>query len=153
MVLCVFFLMIRRPPRSTRTDTLFPYTTLFRSRCSLIPISVAALEGKDDGCGVTSSRLVHQKRYKFVFFKFPALCQSRGYALIFGSHTAPGAVIDVQGAGNGDLGSPLAAGFQHLRHVLLWDHVFGLAGAYPRQHRSRSAVFGTVFIKIGRAPV
>src|SRR3546814_9925919 len=26
-----FFLMIRRPPRSTRTDTLFPYTTLFRS--------------------------------------------------------------------------------------------------------------------------
>src|SRR3546814_3147966 len=37
MALCVyclllfFFLMIRRPPRSTRTDTLFPYTTLFRS--------------------------------------------------------------------------------------------------------------------------
>src|SRR3546814_12164933 len=29
--LMVFFLMIRRPPRSTRTDTLFPYTTLFRS--------------------------------------------------------------------------------------------------------------------------
>src|SRR3546814_8481095 len=34
MSICVyvfFFLMIRRPPRSTRTDTLFPYTTLFRS--------------------------------------------------------------------------------------------------------------------------
>src|SRR3546814_11643859 len=30
-VWCFFFLMIRRPPRSTRTDTLFPYTTLFRS--------------------------------------------------------------------------------------------------------------------------
>src|SRR3546814_21121734 len=28
----VFFLVIRRPPRSTRTDTLFPYTTLFRSQ-------------------------------------------------------------------------------------------------------------------------
>src|SRR3546814_4865041 len=28
---CIFFLRIRRPPRSTRTDTLFPYTTLFRS--------------------------------------------------------------------------------------------------------------------------
>src|SRR3546814_1118560 len=28
---CFFFLMRRRPPRSTRTDTLFPYTTLFRS--------------------------------------------------------------------------------------------------------------------------
>src|SRR3546814_14799512 len=31
MRVVVFFLMIRRPPRSTRTDTLFPYTTLFRS--------------------------------------------------------------------------------------------------------------------------
>src|SRR3546814_1445869 len=31
----VFFLMIRRPPRSTRTDTLFPYTTLFRSAFQL----------------------------------------------------------------------------------------------------------------------
>src|SRR3546814_1808909 len=31
VLLVFFFLMIRRPPRSTRTDTLFPYTTLFRS--------------------------------------------------------------------------------------------------------------------------
>src|SRR3546814_18904835 len=33
VIVCLsfFFLMIRRPPRSTRTDTLFPYTTLFRS--------------------------------------------------------------------------------------------------------------------------
>src|SRR3546814_11829790 len=31
MLYLVFFLMILRPPRSTRTDTLFPYTTLFRS--------------------------------------------------------------------------------------------------------------------------
>src|SRR3546814_10640653 len=31
MMDCHFFLMIRRPPRTTRTDTLFPYTTLFRS--------------------------------------------------------------------------------------------------------------------------
>src|SRR3546814_9183930 len=31
--------MIRRPPRSTRTDTLFPYTTLFRSLMTLRPIA------------------------------------------------------------------------------------------------------------------
>src|SRR3546814_19570809 len=31
-VLVFFFLSLRRPPRSTRTDTLFPYTTLFRSQ-------------------------------------------------------------------------------------------------------------------------
>src|SRR3546814_4438300 len=34
-VFVFFFLMIRRPPRSTRTDTLFPYTTLFRSGAKL----------------------------------------------------------------------------------------------------------------------
>src|SRR3546814_7797995 len=32
----LFFLMIRRPPRSTRTDTLFPYTTLFRSTVGVV---------------------------------------------------------------------------------------------------------------------
>src|SRR3546814_15162633 len=31
-VWCLFFLLIRRPPRSTRTDTLLPYTTRFRSK-------------------------------------------------------------------------------------------------------------------------
>src|SRR3546814_9001899 len=36
--------MIRRPPRSTRTDTLFPYTTLFRSAAAvLVPTFIAAL--------------------------------------------------------------------------------------------------------------
>src|SRR3546814_15883235 len=37
-----FFLMIRRPPRSTRTDTLFPYTTLFRSSVTEYVVSGAA---------------------------------------------------------------------------------------------------------------
>src|SRR3546814_1518481 len=44
-----FFLMIRRPPRSTRTDTLFPYTTLFRSRGRL----------RGDGAGQPGRRQVH----------------------------------------------------------------------------------------------
>src|SRR3546814_20233786 len=39
-----FFLMIRRPPRSTRTYTLFPYTTLFRSVCP------DATDAKTAGC-------------------------------------------------------------------------------------------------------
>src|SRR3546814_10782550 len=38
----VFFLMIRRPPRSTRTDTLFPYTTLFRSVANAVEASATA---------------------------------------------------------------------------------------------------------------
>src|SRR3546814_10366772 len=40
----VFFLMRRRPPRFTRTDTLFPYTTLFRSRHGHRARRVAVLE-------------------------------------------------------------------------------------------------------------
>src|SRR3546814_20654400 len=39
ILLLVFFLMILRPPRSTRTDTLFPYTTLFRSTRLLVSSS------------------------------------------------------------------------------------------------------------------
>src|SRR3546814_8208796 len=41
--------MIRRPPRSTRTDTLFPYTTLFRSVLKLV---VAAADGREQIVGV-----------------------------------------------------------------------------------------------------
>src|SRR3546814_6357225 len=37
--------MIRRPPRSTRTDTLFPYTTLFRSRGPGLPVIRARCRG------------------------------------------------------------------------------------------------------------
>src|SRR3546814_13656620 len=40
---CFFFLMIRRPPRSTRTDTLFPYTTLFRSRSAAMTLRLLVL--------------------------------------------------------------------------------------------------------------
>src|SRR3546814_17760471 len=47
-----FFLRILRPPRSTRTDTLFPYTTLFRSTRPLLGLSKKSANGTvyyDDG--------------------------------------------------------------------------------------------------------
>src|SRR3546814_14352036 len=53
--LIVFFLMIRRPPRSTRTDTLFPYTTLFRSLHDL------ARQAFRDG-GLAHARIAHIER-------------------------------------------------------------------------------------------
>src|SRR3546814_19387129 len=48
-----FYLLIRRPPRSTRTDTLFPYTTLFRSveLQILDPQGDIFLKGETDGNG------------------------------------------------------------------------------------------------------
>src|SRR3546814_8297395 len=51
-VCLIFFLMIRRPPRSTRTDTLLPYTTLFRSPATRGrargPVTRHAREGEDE---------------------------------------------------------------------------------------------------------
>src|SRR3546814_19146614 len=63
-----FFLMIRRPPRSTRTDTLFPYTTLFRSRAPAgntgalagrqrVQHHPADLPGQADGAAVQGLRI------------------------------------------------------------------------------------------------
>src|SRR3546814_15702874 len=58
LLVLFFFLMIRRPPRSTRTDTLFPYTTLFRSRAKgLIGAEEAAEalgEGGEGGDGASA---------------------------------------------------------------------------------------------------
>src|SRR3546814_12674888 len=56
-----FFLMIRRPPRSTRTDTLFPYTTLFRSIVAAVVAErgglgrfLAAVSGRQPGEGAAA---------------------------------------------------------------------------------------------------
>src|SRR3546814_11406478 len=47
-LLLFFFLMIRRPPRSTRTDTLFPYTTPFRPPLGTVGRHDRAAVGGDD---------------------------------------------------------------------------------------------------------
>src|SRR3546814_10987262 len=61
--------MIRRPPRSTRTDTLFPYTTLFRSYCEIRPI--AGLVSSPFGCraGLLRSGLVSSAMIKLLSLK------------------------------------------------------------------------------------
>src|SRR3546814_17419052 len=70
-MLCIwfFFLMIRRPPISTRTDTLFPYTTLFRSCYSF---QIEPLKQRSPGA--------------FLFgFPFQTISSTR----VRGSHTIP----------------------------------------------------------------
>src|SRR3546814_20940507 len=58
--------MIRRPPRSTRTDTLFPYTTLFRSQASdkaIVPRPVRAVDVLDRfGDSITNRHFAHLMR-------------------------------------------------------------------------------------------
>src|SRR3546814_13264717 len=63
LYLCVFFLMIRRPPRSTRTDTLLPYTTLFRS-----PLSEEAIQRLHDRI-----RKFRARRWRFFLTRLGAL--------------------------------------------------------------------------------
>src|SRR3546814_2374101 len=54
-----FFLMLRRPPRSTRTDTLFPYTTLFRSLKAIVGVAqvVAARRAALAGHAIADERI------------------------------------------------------------------------------------------------
>src|SRR3546814_15725387 len=49
--------MIRPPPRSTRTDTLFPYTTLFRSAAVHAVVADAAVEGVVSGPAAEDHRI------------------------------------------------------------------------------------------------
>src|SRR3546814_2524971 len=85
--------MIRRPPRSTRTDTLFPYTTLFRSDpCA--GRDRPALARTADGAGR--------------FFTGRQLCVARGHA-----DFAPGHSIELRAGGvsnRGPRGGPVRAG-------------------------------------------
>src|SRR3546814_13286081 len=51
--------MIRRPPRSTRTDTLFPYTTLFRSQLRLDEFEEVTMEALDQDDALVIGLLHH----------------------------------------------------------------------------------------------
>src|SRR3546814_13900195 len=52
-VILFLFLMIRRPPRSTRTDTLFPYTTLFRSHFAADRFAIGLDHGERAGVEIS----------------------------------------------------------------------------------------------------
>src|SRR3546814_11229810 len=57
--------MIRRPPRSTRTDTLFPYTTLFRSDDCVHGVALASSEARPAACTLRSIGVrAAQSRYR-----------------------------------------------------------------------------------------
>src|SRR3546814_18667103 len=78
------FLMIRRPPRSTRTDTLFPYTTLFRSPHALSGLSQAA-----QPVGDAPRQVVTLRRHLFLsafddFIFFGQCFVAQGVRFLFG---------------------------------------------------------------------
>src|SRR3546814_7810991 len=92
-LLCVFFLMIRRPPRSTRTDTLFPYTTLFRSherqRRVFPRLITRAHAAKEPGfSALPSSTLFQEARHAPLSFRYRYKLCSRRCGLRSEEHTS-----------------------------------------------------------------
>src|SRR3546814_17231879 len=53
VLLSFFFLIIRTPPKSTRTDTLFPYSTLFRSEYHALSAPAGSAQSRAAGRGCT----------------------------------------------------------------------------------------------------
>src|SRR3546814_13726444 len=92
--------MIRRPPRSTRTDTLFPYTTLFRSRCGqqsvdaelilpqeraeILARSAALADAGSQGAGKVSGRVLQQAAAALPLYAYGALRRSEVLGLKVG---------------------------------------------------------------------
>src|SRR3546814_5660016 len=71
--------MIWRPPRSTRTDTRCPYTTLFRSGLGLPPREAASVTGRDPPCG-------HVERVRALIAGLPT---QRGHRTERGQYEGP----------------------------------------------------------------
>src|SRR3546814_13658853 len=89
----LFFLMIRRPPRSTRTDTLFPYTTLFRSdACCAIVIRqldftlMSLMHADDAGLGKASGRPARAAAQHHVHRRHEVLATDRKSTRLNSSH-------------------------------------------------------------------
>src|SRR3546814_2313843 len=132
--------MIRRPPRSTRTDTLFPYTTLFRSRgreilhltgCIRIAFAVQAHAGYSEVGAWSIIGVCRRER-------------DAGLALFdrLADHEAPGAIeIPVEMS---DRPSARRSFGLHPQHYMLTHARFKTRfalGSYP-DHRLRTATFG-----------
>src|SRR3546814_13667465 len=79
------FLRIRRPPRSTRTDTLFPYTTLFRSGDVADP---AALDANDAPAGATERRVEAEDDHRIPFVSSERHTPTTGISTRSEEHTS-----------------------------------------------------------------
>src|SRR3546814_17335272 len=103
-----FFLMLRRPPRSTRTDTLFPYTTLFRSATVGLapqeggfPALFGAVEEHRDQAGKIVEMRVFQLHASSLLGRMSSSVP------LFGRR---GGIVDRPGAGAAPLGGAAPAG-------------------------------------------
>src|SRR3546814_637056 len=97
--------MIRRPPRSTRTDTLFPYTTLFRS------------------CGLEIERVLHLlERGRNARFSKAIVDEADEFVLLCGQHSQSSKGTDTERLRIVRGAVKRAAGFPHARRCERPEH-------------------------------
>src|SRR3546814_8913147 len=131
LIIFFFFLMIRRPPRSKRTDTLFPYTTLFRSASVSAPrhLSPGNLQGNHE----PTARLPRRPRHLGALRRgLPRTC-----AAVLGGARATIAGAGRRGAADRDPGAHRHAGPARLcatARTRSGDQRLA-AGTLPARHR------------------
>src|SRR3546814_8642164 len=132
--------MMRRPPRSTRTDTLFPYTTLFRSRNVLAALRARGVEANSVDGIPTLARALQDRHFDRVF------------NVLHGGDGESGVLqgllesLRVPYTGSGVLGSALSLDKIRAKQVLA-------AEGLPTPRWIRQAKGGEIHAEIGRAHV
>src|SRR3546814_6216228 len=123
--------MIRRPPRSTRTDTLFPYTTLFRSRAlgrravPLREIIETACEREEDEAGANDDAEDEQDFHPLYLGHPQRISSRKAFREQIGGERTPVAAVFAQRCerrGGVALGEPLAVGAADQRVVAIDGH-------------------------------
>src|SRR3546814_4823042 len=104
--------MIRRPPKSTRTDTLFPYTTLFRSESLAFHTQRLGLHGRVAGSHLTS---MHSMDDYYVSKLIPLIAEA-------GLHVIPNPLINITLQGRHD-GYPKRRGMTRVKEPIGRAHV------------------------------
>src|SRR3546814_13515169 len=125
--------MTRRPPRSTRTDTLFPYTPLFRSLDDeiLVAAPFGARLQADEAVGLIGAHRIksdfvrYDARDHVLHFRHAHQCALRG-------HVALNRLVQIDGGQLGELDAERA--FIHRRHNVLSYRAIRDSGAAPPTH-------------------
>src|SRR3546814_17810065 len=135
--------MIRRPPRSTRTDTLFPYTTLFRSRFERLVAQAGGVEGHARGAGgqrrrrrqAATERMPGDHDVSFAEHLPGALRQGEAVAVLPGleAHALQGVAVGVARVGHAPVFVSALGDYLLTPVVLLGSPVEPVAGTRHRR--------------------
>src|SRR3546814_11387905 len=138
--------MIRRPPRSTRTDTLFPYTTLFRSHLATVDAWLAEAQSASTPATDALLRAVHTMNGAFAMTEVPAITDALSPAetyirrLLAAKQDASGEGV----AAIGELAGMIRAAVTGLHAAAQQVHTFAAPAPNPVALRARLPALAAV---------